>query len=475
VIRYSMTFDLKILTGLVEGIALNLAGFSVPARLTIAVTATAIVVLVLAWALSRRRRTQNDQPDSPQTSLTPLQGKDRNSRANTGLSNGHNTTDLNKDADPLNLPFDKFKTNLDDIVKASELMMRTSANGHVAKCSLQIKNQAESMLCLLQNSQAISATHTVYEPIKPMTVDFETFIYEQNKKWSGIFKSTDIKFTIHRAPNIPPTLFFDPALFKRIINSVLGNSQSLTKSGRIHLHLTGEQLEDYDWRLTAIIADTGAGYSADIAQAILAGVPASADASPEYINLAGSRSLIQKMGGTFDMKTVEGRGTETIITFPVRAAMVMAQEAKDDIINTEIKSLGSLAGRHVLIIEDDKASQEVLATFLKPEGCEIDCIDDGDFAMTALARKSYDLVLMDVRMDGLDGIKTTQLIRKSQTSFKNIPIIAITADTSPDTNAKCMMAGVDLFLNKPVSAKGLFDAIKFVMDVSSDMRTAATG
>jgi len=122
----------------------------------------------------------------------------------------------------------------------------------------------------------------------------------------------------------------------------------------------------------------------------------------------------------------------------------------------------SLRGLKVLIVEDIPANHDIIKLFLNPEGCECLVALNGIEALNVLETQATDIVLMDIRMPKMDGIEATHAIRNSDHSFKNIPIIALTADASADTNAACMAAGADIFLTKPIKANDLIESIKFI-------------
>lgn len=124
--------------------------------------------------------------------------------------------------------------------------------------------------------------------------------------------------------------------------------------------------------------------------------------------------------------------------------------------------LDDLRGLKILIVEDIPANQDVIKLFLKPEGCESQCAANGVEALDILNTQAIDIILMDIRMPEMDGIEATQAIRKSKREYKDTPIIALTADASAETNAACMAAGADIFLTKPVMAKELIEAIRFI-------------
>jgi len=125
-------------------------------------------------------------------------------------------------------------------------------------------------------------------------------------------------------------------------------------------------------------------------------------------------------------------------------------------VHTQLPSTHDLRGLNVLIVEDNPANQDVIKLFLGPEGCQIQSVLNGKEALEVLNTQPIDVVIMDIRMPEMDGIETTHAIRKSNHNYNNIPIIALTADASAQTNAACMAAGADIFLTKPIMARSIF-------------------
>jgi len=442
---------------------LGLELLSTPNRLLAVVAATCIFVLIL-MRLIRRRRAAKISPTS-----NALVHQD-NVRADfdSPLSAAQLATTIENE-NPVEaeqkpgLVQNQVLAELAVISRISDIMSKSSETSETRQQSRAILSAAEKARRLIQNEIMLENPDLYTPNFKPLSVNFPVFISTLAKKWAFILKSEDVTFTCHLDKSIPDSLFVDPAILTRSLETLLSNSQALTRKGRIHLHITGTEKARHDWDLTMIVADTGQGLHKSFKDKIRSGEPNLEPANTEELNIIAVRDLARQINGDLDLKSVEGRGTEASLKIKVRAAASEAP-AKD---NKPIPKTGKLTGRRVLIIEDDISSQEVLKTFLQPEGCEIDAILDGDQALKTLKSKSYDLVLMDVRMDGMDGIKTTQAIRSSAEDFNQIPIIAITADVNPDTNAKCMMAGANLFLNKPIGSKALFNGIQFVMDLES--------
>ena len=120
-------------------------------------------------------------------------------------------------------------------------------------------------------------------------------------------------------------------------------------------------------------------------------------------------------------------------------------------------------GLRILVAEDISSNQDILGVFLNPVGAVVTFAANGREAIEAIEREDFDVVLMDIRMPVMDGIEATTIIRAMSPEKSGLPIIALTADASAENNAKCMAAGANVFLTKPVVAAELFGSIRFVL------------
>ncbi|NNE58419.1 MAG: response regulator [Hellea sp.] len=357
------------------------------------------------------------------------------------------------------------------ISRAAELIKKTAPSDEMRQLGSTISLKTQKVQRVLNTIQFITAPDNSQTDSKAETLNFRALLTKLIHKWKSEFQSPGLTFTAHIDEQLPKRLFLHRQSLIAILDNLLHAASESTKTGRVHLHVTGTPGENFDWTLSLIIADTGTGFTDIFLDSLEEGFANPENYSASEVLIAGSRKIANLHNYLMTTQSKLGRGTEVRITLPTRAAMVMRDDKQEQ--RPAVRSsapLSPLSNKRVLIIEDDISSQEVLQTFLEPEGCDIDCIADGQHALKTLRQSHYDLILMDIRMPVLDGIETTKSIRSSGEKFSNIPIIAITADTAPETNAKCMMAGIDLFLTKPVSAKGLFDGTRFVMELSADLR-----
>ncbi|PHR91786.1 MAG: hypothetical protein COA69_11450 [Robiginitomaculum sp.] len=142
--------------------------------------------------------------------------------------------------------------------------------------------------------------------------------------------------------------------------------------------------------------------------------------------------------------------------------------------NTGAISHDKLEGLNILVVEDLLANQVVLRALLEPVGCQITMAEHGKKALEIMETQIFDVILMDIRMPIMNGIETTENIRKNPGPHQHVPIIALTADASAENNAQCLAAGADVFLTKPVIVSELFSSIRFVREKQTRQSTTST-
>jgi CheY-like chemotaxis protein len=172
---------------------------------------------------------------------------------------------------------------------------------------------------------------------------------------------------------------------------------------------------------------------------------------------------------------------DTEVTKPVRLAQLhhalsggmgtMEERRGEPVSEPHMRSLPRLCGR-VLIVEDQDVNREVAAGMLQSMGLEVDAATDGHQALEKLSCTSYDVVLMDCQMPVMDGYSATTELRRRERAGEHVPVIALTADATPEAQAACIAAGMDDYLGKPLRSTTLHAALSHWLGATS--RAAAT-
>ena len=215
------------------------------------------------------------------------------------------------------------------------------------------------------------------------------------------------------------------------------------------------------------MSDTGIGIAPDRLSRLFKDF-AQADASINRrfggtgLGLAISRRIIEQMGGAIAVSSVpdEGSTFRFSLTLPWSETLVAGQKTDGDgIDNLKVRIAALGRPLKILIAEDDATNRLVVGKMLKAFDVETEVVTDGVRAVQAASDGDHDLVLMDVRMPGMDGLAATRAIRSRGGRFAAMPIVALTANAFPEDVKKCREAGMSDFLAKPLRKSALADAL----------------
>jgi signal transduction histidine kinase/ligand-binding sensor domain-containing protein/CheY-like chemotaxis protein len=259
---------------------------------------------------------------------------------------------------------------------------------------------------------------------------------------------------------VPDCVIGDPIRLKQILLNLLSNALKFTETGSITLRVSREDRNcGPRARIRFTITDTGMGISLP-AQAKLFESFTQADNSTtrKYggtgLGLAISKRLAELMGGTIGLDSEPGRGSSFWFTVEFPISMRTSSVAP----LTEAVESTACAGQtraRVLIVEDNLINQKVAVHLLSRVGYASDVAANGAEAIDMVQKYPYDLVLMDCQMPVMDGFEATNAIRKAEKPFAHVPIVALTASVLPGQRAKCLAAGMDDYLAKPVRKDAL--------------------
>jgi CheY-like chemotaxis protein len=182
------------------------------------------------------------------------------------------------------------------------------------------------------------------------------------------------------------------------------------------------------------------------------------------LGLAICRRLVALMNGTLDVESTPGRGSTFWFTAHLEAC---ANADLVDASDTALPFVASSEKRRVLVVDDNSVNLAVAKAQLRKLGCDFDLVSDGPSAIAAVATHDYALVLMDCQMPDMDGFETTRIIRASETPGRRVYIAAMTADAMPGDRERCLAAGMDDYISKPVTIESLSRLLKRWMTPAS--------
>ncbi|MDQ1307831.1 MAG: hypothetical protein QG671_3665 [Actinomycetota bacterium] len=237
----------------------------------------------------------------------------------------------------------------------------------------------------------------------------------------------------------------------QVLSNLLSNAIKFTPSGGSVL-VTAD-LAGRDLHLS--VADTGIGMSAEQLQKLFAPFSqADASITRRYggtgLGLAICRDLVTLLGGELSVESAEGVGTQFGLRLPL-AVDSPTEVDPDPAVDRWPAELGSEAALEVLVAEDNKVNAMVISAMLESLNCRVTLTSDGAEAVAAYLAEEFDLLLLDLHMPVMDGLKVVELVRSHERShgLAGVPIVAFTADAYDETRQVCLAAGFSEFLTKP--------------------------
>jgi CheY-like chemotaxis protein len=242
------------------------------------------------------------------------------------------------------------------------------------------------------------------------------------------------------------------------------NAIKFTETGTVILRARADAEERDSVVVRFEVADTGVGIAPEVLPRLF-GAFEQADNSTTRryggtgLGLAITKKLAELMGGAAGVISAPGAGSTFWFTARLQKDPVRRVTDALGVVNAAEEQLRQIGqGRRILLVEDEPANREVTGALLQEQGLVIELAEDGEQAVALAACHPYDLILMDVQMPRLDGLEATRRIRR-MVNRAEVPILALTANAFSEDKARCLEAGMNDFIAKPVHPEALFETV----------------
>ena len=256
----------------------------------------------------------------------------------------------------------------------------------------------------------------------------------------------------------------DPLRLRQIVANLLSNAIKFTEKGWVSVRQSVSASADGKLTMVLDVADTGAGIPAEKVPLIFEKfTQADSSISRKYggtgLGLAITKRLVELQGGQIRVESRVGRGSTFTVEIPFETAPA-AEPTVEPRLEQRTAAPASKQAR-LLLVEDNAVNQRVVLAMLRKKNYAIDVANNGQEALDKLERATepYNLILMDVQMPVLDGLETTKAIRRNN-DWDNLPIIAMTAHAMIGDRERCLQAGMNAYISKPVQQAGLIAVIE---------------
>jgi CheY-like chemotaxis protein len=259
---------------------------------------------------------------------------------------------------------------------------------------------------------------------------------------------------------IPEYIIGDETRLSQMLINLVSNAVKFTNQGSVEIKVMEQERIDNKVRLCFNICDTGIGIEPDKLNLIFERFTQAEDYTTRLYGGTGLglnivKSLVDLHEGDLRVQSTLGKGSEFILelTYPVANTIY----SENTLPSNEVLSEVPLKGYSILLVEDNEHNQILAKTYLERAGALIDIAGNGHVGLDSLSKNTYDLIIMDIQMPVMDGIRATEIIRKELSL--NIPIIGCSAHALESEKLRCFSAGMNDYITKPYSQLDLVSAV----------------
>ena len=356
----------------------------------------------------------------------------------------------------------EIRTPMNALIGMLELALKRADEGVTDRLAIQVASGAgQQLLALIGDILDIARIESGHLSLAPERANLRDLVLSVCRVFEGLARQKHLLWQIELDPHSAIDVLIDPTRFKQVLSNLLSNAIKFTEAGAVSLRLqvsavTGERLA-----VNLSIEDSGIGISAEDRQRLFnpfvqAGNNPHSVRSGSGLGLVISRSLCEMMGGTLQLDSAPGRGTRVDIRLelPLLAPLAQAEAASEP-------TLSAACSLSVLVVDDHPVNRLLLCWQLSELGHRTVDTEDGRQALDLWRAQSFDVLITDCNMPRLDGYELTRLIREEEavSGRARCLILGFTANAQVEEKARCLAAGMDDCLFKPIRLHDLGQAL----------------
>jgi CheY-like chemotaxis protein len=330
-----------------------------------------------------------------------------------------------------------------------------------------IHRSGQHLLTLINDILELSKIEAGRVTLQTAATDLEDMVHEVIDMVSARVRQSGLSMTLN-CSGMPRAAKVDGAKLRQVLLNLMSNAVKFVEQGGVALEVRGVSLDNGRHRLTFAVRDSGIGIARADQTRIFEPFIQADGAGPRDgtgLGLAISREFVRMMGGQLEVQSEPGVGSVFHFTIEV--------DGSDDLPAVTMRDVASLApqqrGKRILVVDDNDDGRTLLGSMLAPLGFMVSEAVDGRAALESLERQPFDLVFMDWRMPGLDGLEVTRRLRANK-ALKQPRVVMLTASAFEEERLEALAAGADDFMRKPVEHDKLFSVLEQQLNLQFEQR-----
>ena len=359
----------------------------------------------------------------------------------------------------------EIRTPMNVVIGMSHLALATPLDREQASYLHSIQDAGRHLLGLINDILDLSKIEAGKLDIEELPFELDAVLARVGALFRDQAQEKGLALVVEADPRIPHLLRGDALRLGQVLINFVGNAIKFTTSGEVRLRMELLDTDGHRATLRCSVTDTGPGIPAEVCARLFQEFEQGESSTARVfggsgLGLAISRRLARLMGGDVGVESRLGFGSTFWLTLGVGLPDVTGDAAPVRVgrVPASDRTAPILVGRRVLLVEDNALNQRVALGLLGETGVTVDVANHGRAALDLLHRHAYHLVLMDMQMPEMDGLEATRRLR-AEPAFDLLPIVAMTANALPEDRARCLEAGMDDFIAKPIEPARLWDVM----------------